>query len=129
MKASSERRTFQIGGSRGVTLPSGIEIGERVSMAAHQLLLIDPTGRIPHDKLLEFLTTHVEPEFGRWWERKQPEESAQSQASVQALEANVMGPPVYDATCARCGAHFPWDFSRGGTGFCPYCGAHLWFRL
>ena len=72
------RRTFQIGGSKGVTLPGGRIIGDEVSMAANRLLLMDTTGEIPEDKLLEFLNEYLEPTFWRWWEtQKRPKITAQ----------------------------------------------------
>lgn len=54
------RHTFQIGGSRVVTLPGGRIIGDEVSIAANRLLLMDTNGEIPEAK---FLKERLEPTF------------------------------------------------------------------
>lgn len=134
----AKRRTFQIGGSRAVTLPGGIMIGEQVSMAANRLLLMDTTGQIPEGKLSEFLTEHLEPAFWRWWESEKPPEPVaqggevrvqQAESEVAAQQAMLMESPIRDVICPRCHGNFRWDLSRGDKGFCPYCGVYLWFRL
>lgn len=131
---ADRRRTFQIGGSRGITLPGTLPIGAEVSMAAGRLLLIDTTGQIPEDKLWEFLTEQLEPLFLRWWEsqkRREPVAQApQGQGSVTAQEATITPQPqIFDATCPGCGHTFPRDLGQGNTGYCPQCGLRLLFKL
>jgi hypothetical protein len=64
---STRRKPFQIGGSKGVTLPQGMTIGGDVTMAASsRLLLMDTTGETPEDKLLQFFIDYVEPAFQSW---------------------------------------------------------------
>lgn len=129
---ADRRRTFQIGGSRGITLPGTLPIGPEVSMAAGRLLLIDTTGQIPENKLWEFLTEQLEPLFLRWWEEQKHRDlvaqTTPAKGSVAALEVKVQGPPVYDVRCP-CGYVFPWDLNQGTDGFCPLCGLHLSFKL
>jgi hypothetical protein len=131
---SARRRIFSIGGSKAFTLPWGMEAGQELSIAAgNRLLLADTVGEVPEDKLLQFFLEHVEPAFERWWETQKRipvAQGAQTGSTVTALEAKIQAePPVYDATCPQCQHSFPWDFRQGGTGYCPRCGAHLWFRL
>ena len=126
---SMRRRTFAIGRSRGITLPGTMRIGDEVSMAARgdQLLLVDTAGEIPEGKLSEFLE-RFEPMFWQWWKSQRHPQPVEVEA-VAALEVRVFPqPPVYNANCPRCLYSFPWDLDRGSTGFCPSCGAHLWFK-
>jgi len=135
----TRRRTFPIGRSTGVTLPGGMDIAEEVSMAAGRLIIIDPTGRIPEDKLLQILGQHIEPHVSRWEAESLGEASPgggirAQQARAEPREAVVVlppqvtpGPPIYDVTCPRCQGGFRWDLERGYVGFCPYCGLRLKF--
>ena len=69
--ASTTRKPFTIGGSKGITIPQEMTIGEEVSMAANdRLLLVDTKGEIPQDKLYEFFLTNVQPNFNSWWEKE-----------------------------------------------------------
>jgi len=130
---SARRRIFSIGHSKAVTLPWGLQIGQELSIAAgNRLLIADTTGEVPEDKLLQFFLEQVEPAFQRWWEsqkRAQPvTQGAQAGGSVTALEVKIE-PGPYDAVCPACQYGFPWDYlGQGATGFCPRCGAHLWFK-
>ena len=137
------RRTFQIGGSKGVTLPGARIIGDEVSMAADRLLLMDTTGEIPEDKLLEFLNEYLEPTFWRWWEtQKRPQATVQpgtfrpmeaeekpvkTKAGTVAIPPGFLpGPMIYDITCPRCGRRFGWDVAAGGNHlYCLYCGTPI----
>ena len=137
---ATRRRTFQIGGSRGVTLPGGREIGEEVSMAVNRLLLMDTTGEIPEAKLLEFLKDELEPAFWRWWEpQKKPKTTVgrgafkPQEVEVKPLQATPSsvavspgfypGPLVYEVTCPRCKRKFGWDIAGYGKNlYCFYCG-------
>ena len=128
----TRRRTFPIGGSRGVTLPGGMKIADEVSMAAGRLILIDPTGRIPEDKLLQVLAQQIEPHVSRWEAESlgeaPPEGGIRAQEVQVALPPEVTpGPPIYDVTCPQCQGSFRWDLERGYVGFCPYCGLRLKF--
>lgn len=135
---SIRRKPFPSGRSRAVTLPGAMNIGEEVSMAASDhLLLMDTTGELSEDKLLQFFIEHMEPSFRRWLEsQKRMETAAQGgihaeqalqEANIQPTPGVIPGLPIYDVTCARCGDHFHWDLSRGDKGYCPYCGAYLQF--
>ena len=135
MVVSVRRRTFQIGRSRGVTLPGTMKIGEEVSMAAKgdRLLLLDTAGEIPESKLSEFLE-RFDAMFWTWWESQKGADAVASEKQagglVSALEVVVIPEsPVYGAHCPRCLYHFPWDFEQGAAGFCPRCGARLSFRV
>ncbi len=52
--------------STSVTLPASLEKGEEATLAANRLVLMDPRGKIPPEKLLEFLECYVEPNFWAW---------------------------------------------------------------
>jgi len=54
--------------TKAITLPSKLKIGKVATLAADRLILIDPRGEIPEDKLLEFLERFVEPNFWVWLE-------------------------------------------------------------
>src|SRR4030067_2822216 len=69
--AKWRRRNYQLGGSRALTYPSDITLGEEASVAGNRLLLIDPRGEINEDDLEEFLEKHVEPAFWKWWRSKE----------------------------------------------------------
>jgi hypothetical protein len=142
---SSRRKPFHIGASRGVTLPSGMRVSDEVSIAASdRLLLIDTTGEVSADKLLQFFSQHVEPAFQRWLESQRFVEASGHQGGIRPLEAGrdvtprevnleptsgvFPGAPVQDITCAACGGYFRWDLSRGNQGYCPYCGQYLIYR-
>ena len=77
-----------------VTLPAGLPLGQRVSLAAgKRLVLIDTTGEASEDHLLEFLRHQVEPVF-----RDEAAEAAAAptravdpSAELQFLEFSVAG--------------------------------------
>ena len=139
---STVRKPFVIGRSKGVTLPGTMQISDEVSMAASdQLLLVDTTGKIPHEMLLQFFTNYVEPAFEQWQKARehkeiatkpggfrpmQGEESIPSQAKpgkVAVPPGFFPGPLVYEVTCPRCGRKFGWDVAGYGRNlYCFYCG-------
>lgn len=143
---AARRSTFKIGGSKGVTLPGGRIIKDEVTMAADRLVLIDTTGEIPEDKLLEFLKEYLEPTFWRWWEsQKQPTvatkagrftpQQAESRTPAKGKAVAVPpgffpGPLIYAVICPRCGRKFGWDVAVGGNHlYCLYCGMPIELML
>ena len=52
--------------SKALVLPASIEKGEHSTLAANRLILVDPRGEISESDLLEFLETHIEPNFWPW---------------------------------------------------------------
>jgi len=131
---STRRKPFPIGGSKGVTLPGGMKVSDEVSIAASdRLLLMDTTGELSEDRLLQFFMESVEPAFQRWLEsRKQTgtfkpmeaEEAAKTKPGTVAIPPGFLpGPLIYDVTCPRCGGRFGWDVAAGGNRlYCLYCG-------
>jgi len=68
---STTRKPFSIGGSQGITIPQGMNIGEKVTVAADdRLMLVDVTGEVPEDRLTDFFVTDVKPKFNGWWENE-----------------------------------------------------------
>ena len=135
------RRNFHLGGSRAVTLPGGIQIGEESTMAGNRLLILDPTGNISEDSLLEFLTEKVEPLFWEWWKERKPkqvaaeegrsyvpQEGGPSQAKpVKPAEPTVVipQPGFVGIICQRCDGHITWDLNFSLAGYCPHCGDYI----
>ena len=140
--AKWRRRNYQLGGSRALTYPSDITVGEEASVAGNRLLLIDPRGEINEDDLEEFLEKHVEPTFWKWWKSKEAAKrpkvegvmrvmgaespTAEEVQSGQTQDVNP-GPPVYLVNCWHCGGQIAWRLDLGPRGGCPYCGA--WLQL
>jgi len=56
--------------SRVLVLPASIEMGEKSTLAANRLVLVDPRGEIHEDDLLQFLEKFVEPDFWNWIRNK-----------------------------------------------------------
>ena len=139
---STRRKPFPIGQSTGVTLPGSMTISNEVSMAASdRLLLVDTTGEVPEDKLLEFYMRFIDPAFENWWDgekrasasRKpkgfrvmQDAATAPSQA-VKPPEPTVVKPEaqIQPVVCPRCAGQISWNIEQGLEGFCPYCGLFL----
>lgn len=144
MMLSTRRKPFPIGGSKAVTLPGGMDISDEVSIAAgDRLLIMDTTGEVPEDKLLQFYMEYVEPAFQRWQEtQKRPQATAQP-GTFRPMEAEekpvkikagavaippgfLPGPMIYDITCPRCARRFGWDVATGGNHlYCLYCGTPI----
>ena len=137
---STRRKPFPIGQSTGVTLPASMQISDEVSMAASErLVLMDTTGEVPEDKLLQFYMQYVEPAFQNWWQAqkrtsKQPggfrvmQEVAPAPAkAVKSPEPTVVKPEaqIQPVVCPRCAGQISWNVEQGLEGFCPYCGLFL----
>jgi len=136
---STRRKPFPIGQSTGVTLPGSMQISNEVSMAASdRLLLVDTTGEVPEDKLLQFYLQYVEPAFQNWWQgqkraSRQPsgfrvmqDATAPAQA-VKPPEPTAVKPEaqIQPVVCPRCAGQISWSVEQGLDGFCPYCGLFL----
>lgn len=52
--------------SRALVLPANLKIGEKSTIAANRLILVDPRAEIKEDDLLQFLEEYVEPQFWSW---------------------------------------------------------------
>lgn len=144
---STRRKPFPIGASKGVTLPAAMKILDEVSMAAgDRLILMDTTGEVPEDKLLQFFMEYVQPAFERWWgSQRQPKPSAkrgaftpqQAESTTPTKGKPVTGPPgflpgplIYEVLCPRCGRRFGWDVAIGGKQlYCLYCGMPIELML
>jgi hypothetical protein len=139
-RIATRRKPFNTGQSRGVTLPGKMTIADEVSMAANErLLLVDTTGEVPEDKLLEFYLRYVEPAFQNWWDAQkratrqkggfrvmQDTATAPAQA-VKPPEPTVVKPEtqIQPVVCPRCAGQISWNIEQGLEGFCPYCGLFL----
>ncbi|MFC1929715.1 hypothetical protein ACFLW6_02455 [Chloroflexota bacterium] len=137
---ATRRKPFNTGQSRGVTLPGKMTISNEVSMAASdRLLLVDTTGEVPEDKLLQFYMQYVEPAFQNWWQAqkrasRQPggfrvmQDTATAPAqAVKPPEPTVVKPEaqIQPVVCPRCAGQISWNIEQGLEGFCPYCGLFL----
>lgn len=138
---STRRKPFTIGGSKGVTLPQGMTIGEEVSMAAgDRLLLVDTSGEIPDYKLMQFFIDYLEPAFQRWKEsqiqattkpggfRVMQYEAPQTVIPAKPLEAEGVATPQPDVpvvSCFQCGQLIAWTLGSQATAVCPKCRAIL----
>lgn len=140
---STKRKPFPIGQSTGVTLPAAMQISdEGVSMAASdRLILMDTTGEVPENKLLQFFMQYVEQPFQNWWEAekrasKRPKGFQIMQAGAPAPAKGVKPPEptlvrpeaqIQPVVCPRCAGQISWNLAQGLEGFCPYC--NLFLRL
>jgi len=139
---SCRRRNYQLGGSKAITYPSDVMVGEEASVAGNRLLLIDPRGEIDESDLMEFMEKHVEPAFWKWWRQKEAAKRTRVEGVIRPMEAETPvaeeaqrvemqsvnpGPQVYLVNCWRCGGQLAWRLDLGPQGGCPYCGA--WLRL
>jgi hypothetical protein len=137
---STRRKPFPIGQSTGVTLPGSMQISNEVSMAAgDRLLLVDTTGEVPEDRLLQFYLQYVEPAFQNWWQaqkrasrhpsgfRVMQEEGPAPAQAVKPPEPTVVKPEaqIQPVVCPRCAGQISWNVEQGLEGFCPYCGLFL----
>jgi len=138
---STRRKPFPIGSSKAVTLPAAMKIMDEVSMAASdQIIMMDTTGEVPADKLLQFFMEYVEPAFQRWWEsqKRPPRQTGGLQASreytlaavspVEPLEAEGMALPHPElplVSCFRCGQLIAWTLDPRAAAVCPRCGVLL----
>jgi len=118
-----------------------MQISDEVSMAASdQLIIMDTTGEIPHETLLQFFTNYVAPAFEQWQEAQKDKKAAAKPGGFRPQEAEETptqakpgkvavppgffpGPLVYEVTCPRCGRKFGWDVAGYGRNlYCFYCG-------
>jgi hypothetical protein len=114
---------------------------EGVSMAAgDRLIIMDTTGEVPEDKLLQFYMQYVEPAFQNWWQSQQQsttkrggfrvmqEEKQQVVSAAKPIEAEGVATPQPDVplvACFRCGELIAWTIDPRATAICPRCGAIL----
>ena len=137
---STRRKPFPIGQSTGVTLPASMQISDEVSMAASdRLVIVDTTGEVPEDKLLQFYMQYVEPAFQNWWQAqkrasKQPsgfrvmqDEAPAPAQAIKPTEPTVVKPEaqIQPVVCPRCAGQISWNVEQGFEGSCPYCGLFL----
>ncbi len=139
---STRRKPFTTGQSQGVTLPAAMQISkEGISMAAgDRLIIMDTTGEVPEDKLLQFYIQYVEPAFQNWWQsqkqaatkrggfRVMQEENQQVVSAAKPIEAEGVATPQPDVplvACFRCGELIAWTIDPRATAICPRCGAIL----
>ena len=138
---SARRKPFKIGGSKGITLPTGMDVSEEFSMAAsNRLLLVDTTGEIAEDKLLQFFIEYVDPAFQSWSQTQQQLTSSKGGYRVmqQEMPAAVVPakplepegeakpqPDIPLVSCFRCGQLIAWTLDPRATAVCPKCGAVL----
>ena len=117
-----------------------MEISEEVSMAASdRLIIMDTTGEIPENKLLQFFMQYVEPAFQNWWQAekqasKRPKGFRVMQAGAATPAKGVKRPEptmvkvateVRPVICPQCAGQISWNLDQGLEGFCPYCGLFL----
>ena len=136
------RRNYQLGGSRALTYPADIVVGEEATVAGNRLLLVDPRGEIDETDLLGFLEKQIEPAFWKWWRAKDAAKQSKVKGVTRAMGAESPmaeeiqpvqmqevspGPPVYLVNCWRCGGQIAWRLDLGPQGGCPYCG--VWLQL
>jgi len=137
---ATRRKPFATGQSKGITLPGKMNISDEVSMAASdRLVIMDTTGEVPEDKLLQFYMQYVEPAFQNWWQAqkrasKQPsgfrvmqDEAPAPAQAVKPLEPTIVKPEaqIQPVICPRCAGQISWNIEQGLEGFCPYCGLFL----
>ena len=136
------RRNYQLGGSKAVTYPSDVTVGEEATLAGNRLLLIDPLGEINENELAEFVETYVDPALVKWWQQKEATRRARVEGVIRPMQVKTplaeeiqpveiqsvtAGPEVYLVDCWRCGGQISWRLNLGLKGSCPYCGA--WLQL
>jgi len=72
-KIKERRKVYKLGGSRAITLPKELKVGDTTTMASGSVLILaDTTGKISEDDLERFLIEVMEPMFWDWYryERK-----------------------------------------------------------
>jgi hypothetical protein len=70
MGIKSRRKNLKVGDSVGITYPYVVDTGTHSTLAGNRIFLVDPRGEISENDLLEFLETHVEPQFWPWYLEK-----------------------------------------------------------
>ena len=139
---STRRKPFATGQSQGITLPAAMKISkEGISMAAgDRLIIMDTTGEVPEDKLLQFYMQYVEPAFQNWWQSQQQattkrggvrvmqEDNPPVVSAAKPIEAEGVATPQPDVplvSCFRCGELIAWTIDPRATAICPRCRAIL----
>ena len=139
---SDRRKPFATGQSKGITLPAAMQINDKgVSMAASdRLIIMDTTGEVPEDKLLQFYMQYVEPAFHNWWQsqkqattkrggiRVMQEDNPLVVSAAKPIEAEGVATPQPDVplvSCFRCGELIAWTIDPRATAICPRCRAIL----
>ena len=139
---STRRKPFATGQSQGITLPAAMKISkEGISMAAgDRLIIMDTTGEVPEDKLLQFYMQYVEPAFQNWWQsqkqatskrggfRVMQEDNPPVVSAAKPIEAEGVATPQPDVplvSCFRCGELIAWTIDPRATAICPRCRAIL----
>ena len=138
----SRRRNYQLGGSKALTYPSDVVVGDEASVAGNRLLLIDPRGEIDENDIRENNGCWGEGPFWKWWRQKEAVRRASVEGVIRPMQAEIPvaeevqpvemqsvspGPQVYLVNCWRCGGQIAWKLDLGPQGSCPYCGA--WLQL
>lgn len=138
----ARRKNFQLGGSKAITLPGGMQIGEESTMAGDRLLILDPLGEIPEDALGEFLIEHIEPSFWSWWQARKERQFGRKAGDVVAMQEGTLPrvsivkplkaqgvarliPDAPLVTCFRCGQLIAWVVDPRAVAVCPRCRAFL----
>jgi len=139
---SDRRKPFTIVSMMIRRSPVAMKISkEGISMAAgDRLIIMDTTGEVPEDKLLQFYIQYVEPAFHNWWQsqkqsttkrggvRVMQEDSQQVVSAAKPIEAEGVATPQPDVplvSCFRCGELIAWTIDPRATAVCPRCRAIL----
>jgi len=93
--------------SRALVLPAVLEKGDKSTLVADRLVLVDPRGEISEEDLLEFLEKYVEPNFWPWLKKKQ-KETFVSRTEVCEGSPEKALPAIRDYQGNRDGEVKPW---------------------
>ena len=108
--------------------------------AGDRLIIMDTTGEVPEDKLLQFYMQYVEPAFQNWWQsqkqstskrggfRVMQEDNPPVVSAAKPIEAEGVATPQPDVplvSCFRCGELIAWTIDPRATAICPRCRAIL----
>jgi hypothetical protein len=66
-----EQQIYRKGTSKVIAIPSQLAMGERATIAANRLMLVDPRGEISKEELGWFLESEIEPKLWAWLAKKQ----------------------------------------------------------
>lgn len=70
MVVKSRRKILRYGNTKAISIPAGLhtaDVGEYATLVSNHLILIDPTGEILEDTLLDFFEEEIEPRFWAWY--------------------------------------------------------------
>ena len=76
MGLQDTRTVIKTGNSKAITIPAKLKTGEKASLAANRLILLDPRGEIAPSALLEFLERFIEPYIWGWLREKHDEKQS-----------------------------------------------------